>query len=128
METKRKQTKKIEKAVKSDKTNTYYRIKVAFSPAKKRFYRVFLVRKGMSLETFCENCLLCLGADMDHLYQLLSNVPIPIRAKVNDLPFDSMLIYDFGDNWQFKITKYKAERQLPVSEKRKRFLIDGKGQ
>ena len=106
----------------------YLKIKVEFLHAKNRFYRLFYVRSDVYLESFIDRVLLTLRCGMDHLYDVRTEVPMEMgydEAFVDDLPFKSLLTYDYGDNWQFLITRYKKEKELDDS--RKYILVEAKG-
>ena len=104
----------------------YYKIKVEFLFAKKRFYRVFLVRTKVTVLDFIEAIRLSIRASDDHLYELGANECYGEGKYVDDLPKKSMFIYDFGDNYRFVVTKYKRTAMV---ESNKRFLLlDAKGQ
>lgn len=108
--------------------NRYYKIRIAFLYAKKRFYRLFLVKEDYLLMEFIEKFLYGLGGSSEHLHELRTIEPMDIDyedALVKDLPFKSLLVYDFGDNWLFEITKYKATKEL--GDNRCTILIEGKG-
>ena len=106
-------------------THIFLKIKVAFKDAKDRFYRIFYVKSGSYLEPFIDRVLYTLGCSMDHLYELRSNTFIPEDAFIDDLPKKSELVYDFGDNWRFEITRYKNE--LILNDDRQYILVDAKG-
>ena len=106
----------------------YLKIKVEFLYATKRFYRLFYVRSGTYLSSFIDIVLFTLRCGMDHLYDLKTETPMENEyevAFVDDLPFKSLLTYDYGDNWRFLVTRYKNEKEL--DETRKYILVEAKG-
>ena len=109
--------------------NTYIQIKIEFLYAKDRFNRVFYVKSGIELDSFVLVVLYTLRCGlMDHLYCIETSTPMMKDyddATVDDLPYKSMLIYDYGDNWRFVVTRYKTIKE--IDDDRDYILISAKG-
>ncbi|MDY6431100.1 MAG: hypothetical protein SPL00_04885 [Bacilli bacterium] len=106
--------------------NNYYKIKVELIDAKDKLFRLFYVKSGTDLESFILRVLYTLRCSLEHLYEVRSNKYLKDEATVDDLPSKSLLVYDFGDDWRFVVTKYKITKEL--SGKGDYILLDAKGQ
>lgn len=104
-----------------------YKIKVTLKGFEKRIKRTFLVNDNLKIEDFCKAIITSMSGDLDHLYSLKHEDTYYIcsymeKDRYNEVKMNSLrigkllldekdkmeLVYDFGDNWVFKINVSKV--------------------
>lgn len=120
-----------------------YRIKVTLKGVEKLIKRTFVINDNVKINDFCKVVITSMNGYLEHLYTLKYKDKYYIcdymtkndnnEIKMNSLRMNKLmlkekdkleLIYDFGDNWIFKITVAK----VIVGHNQKNVeLIDGIG-
>lgn len=104
-----------------------YKIKVTLKGFEKKIKRTFIVNDNVKIKDFCECIIISMNGYLEHLYELKYKDKYYIcnymdknssdEIKMNSLRISKLLldekdklelIYDFGDNWIFKITIFKV--------------------
>ena len=102
-----------------------YTLKITFAYGNKEYpwWRTIEVREDFTMHKLHNYIQKIIEFDNDHLYEFFAGknprnriYEIPKRTKLNELfPMDGLNLYylfDFGDNWLFKITKLKKTKIL----------------
>lgn len=104
-----------------------YKIKVTLKGLEKQIKRVFVINDNVKINDFCKAVIMSMNGYLEHLYTLKYKDKYYIceymdkndfdEIKMNSLRINKLmleekdkleLIYDFGDNWVFKITVAKV--------------------
>lgn len=104
-----------------------YKIKVTLKGFEKQIKRVFIINDNVKINDFCKAIITSMNGYLEHLYTLKYKDKYYIceymdkndfdEIKMNSLRINKLmleekdkleLIYDFGDNWVFKITVSKV--------------------
>lgn len=120
-----------------------YKITVTLKGFEKRIKRKFLINDNLKMENFCRAIIVSMNGELDHLYSLKYKDIYYIcmymdktdfnEVKMNNLRIGKLLldekdklelIYDFGDNWVFKI---KVDKVMDGHNGKNIELIDGIG-
>lgn len=123
----------------------YKKIKVSSTDAPKRFYRILYVREDLNLFQLgvtilsafdCQFCHMFMFFDKKNTYvdkswmDEFSNDKNYEEYKISDLELSAnntfKLCYDTGDDWEFEIKIYKAEKDLCENSFGK--LVEGAGE
>ena len=119
----------------------YKKIRASFTDSPKRLYRVMYVRHDLSLPEL--GCVIAAAfhATFEHAFMFRKGrigymhpswITFPeydmdmTEYSLEDMGDTFRFIYDTGDNWEFDIKVYKAEREYPRDEYA--YLIEGAGQ
>lgn len=132
----------------------YLKLRLDFKYAEKgRFYRVVLVRRGLSLRTLGCYLVEALGGTLEHMFlywdkniqyidesrmdedSIFGSIHSIIerdytKYTIDDLPQHFEFDYDTGDGYDFNVTKYKREVELDDEEYEDipLVILEGKGQ
>lgn len=120
-----------------------YKIKVTLKGYEKLIKRTFIVNDNLKIDDLCTAIITSMNGNLDHLYALkyknkyylcdYMDKSASNEIKMNSLRLNKLvlqekdkleLIYDFGDNWFFKITVNKV---LSGHHPKNIELIDGIG-
>ncbi|MEG1288211.1 MAG: hypothetical protein RSD29_02560 [Bacilli bacterium] len=120
-----------------------YRILVKLKGCEKLIKRTFLINDCVKIKDLCELIIVSMNGDLMHLYNLKHKGKYYIynnlgktdigEIKMNNLSLNKILVeekeklellYDFGDNWIFKIL---VSKKSIGHNKRNIILIDGAG-
>lgn len=104
-----------------------YKIKVTLKGLEKQIKRVFVINDNVKINDFCKAVIMSMNGYLGHLYTLKYKDKYYICERMDKNGFDEIkmnslrinklmleekdkleLIYDFGDNWVFKITVAKV--------------------
>lgn len=120
-----------------------YKITVTLKGFEKRIKRKFLINDNLKMEDFCRAVIVSMNGELEHLYSLKYKNTYYIcmymdktdynEVKMNSLRIGKLLldekdklelIYDFGDNWVFKI---KVDKVMDGHNDKNIELIEGIG-
>jgi hypothetical protein len=120
-----------------------YKIRVTLKGFEKQIKRTFIINDNVKINDFCNAIITSMNGYLEHLYTLKYKDKYYIcnymdkndhnEIKMNNLRINKLmleekdkleLIYDFGDNWVFKISVVKV---ISGHNDKNVELIDGRG-